>query len=107
MYLEPIWLAGIVVVGVFLLNVLLALLKGSTRFPYIPCESLLTPAERNFFAALQRAVGEDYHLFAKVRLPDIVSLRDWVTGKDGRNAFNRISPKHVDLSLVILRPFLS
>ncbi len=64
--------------------------------PYVAARSLLTPAERAFFVALRQAIGEDYHLFAKVRLGDILEIAQGVTGKRRFAAFGRISSKHAD-----------
>ena len=64
--------------------------------PYVAAHSLLTPAERAFFGALRQALGEDYHLFAKVRLGDILEVERGVSGKRRFAAFGRISSKHAD-----------
>ena len=64
--------------------------------PYVAARSLLTPAERAFFTALRQAIGEDYHLFAKVRLGDILEVEEGVTGKRRSTAFRQISSKHAD-----------
>ena len=64
--------------------------------PYVAAPSLLTPAERAFFAVLRQALGEDYHLFAKVRLGDILEVQRGVSGKRRFAAFGRISSKHAD-----------
>ncbi len=64
--------------------------------PYVAARSLLTPAERAFFNALRQAIGEEYHLFAKVRLGDILEVEEGVTGKRRSTAFRQISSKHAD-----------
>ena len=75
--------------------------------PYKPCQSLLTPTERTFFAALTRAAASDCLIFAKVCLRDVVYLP--------RNAdnymswFGKISQQHLDFVLcdrIAVRPFL-
>jgi len=65
-------------------------------FPYVPVEALLTPAETAFFASLQQAVGEDFILFSKVRLADIIAVRPGLVNKFRMRAFNRICGKHLD-----------
>ena len=67
--------------------------NGKQAYEAVP--ALLTPAERSFFGVLRQAVGSDYHLFAKVRLADIVRpVRS--PSRSGRQlAFNRITGKHV------------
>lgn len=64
--------------------------------PYVAADSLLTPAERSFFGVLQQALAPDYHVFAKVRLADIIDLQRGLSGKRRYAAFNRISAKHAD-----------
>ena len=87
------WVAAVVAM-VLLLAVAARLLRRD--LPYVAAPSLLTPAERVFFGVLQRAVGEDYQLFAKVRLGDILEVSEGVTGKQRFAAFGRISSKHAD-----------
>jgi very-short-patch-repair endonuclease len=65
-------------------------------FPYVAADALLSAAERSFFRVLREAVGMDYHLFAKVRLADIIAVERGLSGKHRTTAFNRISSKHVD-----------
>jgi hypothetical protein len=65
-------------------------------FPYEPAEALLTPAETAFFEVLVDAVGDDFALFSKVRLADVIVPRPGLTNKFRMRAFNRISAKHLD-----------
>ncbi len=65
-------------------------------FPYVPAEALLTPAETAFFEVLVEAVGDDFALFSKVRLADVIVPRPGLTNKFRMRAFNRISAKHLD-----------
>ena len=64
--------------------------------PYVPVEALLTPAERRFFLSLRQALANDYQLFAKVRLGDILQVRRGVEGKRRYAAFGRVAAKHAD-----------
>jgi hypothetical protein len=65
--------------------------------PYRRIDSLLTPAERAFYEVLQGVVGDDLHLFVKVRLADLVALPRTV---DNRQAhLSRIASKHIDFVL--------
>jgi len=78
------------------------------HLPYRRKDYLLTRAERAFFSALCQAVGEDYLLFAKVRLADLVFLPK---GTESRQThFNRVQSKHVDFLLCdrsVIRPLLA
>lgn len=96
---NPLYLAVLVVVAFVILGALSALVSrggGTIDLPYVAADSLLTPAERSFFGALHQALSPDYHLFAKVRLADIVELQRGLSGQRRYAAFNRISAKHAD-----------
>lgn len=63
---------------------------------YARNERFLSPAEASFLGALRLAVAEQYEIFAKVRLLDLVRVKSEV----GRQAaFNRVQSKHVDFLL--------
>ncbi len=99
--------AGLTVAaGLALLLVIgLVLARGRVDLPYVAAPALLTPAERAFFAVLRQAVGNDYQLFAKVRLGDILQIEPEVSGKRRFAAFGRISSKHADFVLCDARSF--
>jgi hypothetical protein len=93
------YLAILVVVALLVFGALAALVArggGTSDSPYVAADSLLTPAERSFFGVLQQALTPDYHLFAKVRLADIIELPRGLSGKRRYAAFNCISAKHAD-----------
>jgi hypothetical protein len=52
-----------------------------------------------FLRALERAAGESASIYAKVRLADLVEVRESVSGRRFWQAFNAISCKHVDYVL--------
>jgi very-short-patch-repair endonuclease len=70
---------------------------GAARLPYARIPHLLTPAERDCFAALQAAVPAGYHLFAQVRLANLVQVETWARQNKGH--FYRIQAKCVDFVL--------
>ena len=70
--------------------------KGPVGFPYQSKDVLCSPAERSFIGALDKIVGENYRIFAKVRLADIVDVKSGPSASVRQSAFNRISSKHVD-----------
>ena len=65
--------------------------------PYRRKDFLLSQAERSFFGVLERVVGAEHRLFAKVRIADLV----WIPKGTGswQRHFNRISAKHIDFIL--------
>ena len=89
--------AGLVVAGI-------AARRGPD-LPYVAAKGLLSPAERAFFVVLQRAVGGEFQLFAKVRVGDILQVRPGVEGKRRYAAFGRISSKHADFVACDARTF--
>lgn len=68
-------------------------------FPYLRVEEALSPAERSFFGVLRQAVGSEYEILAKVRLADVIRVRDGLSRSHRYSAFGRISAKHVDFLL--------
>ena len=65
-------------------------------FPYTRNERFLSPAESSFLAALRAAAAEEYEIFAKVRLLDVLSVK---AGVGRQAAFNRVQAKHIDFLL--------
>lgn len=99
----PKQLLGVVVVLAVVMGLVMivaALLKEKGRGKrrraprYRQADALLTPPEREYFAALVEAVGPRGHVFAKVRLADLLTPAE--AGAAWRTAFNRIAQKHVD-----------
>lgn len=68
--------------------------KKPGQYEKVAC--LLSPAERSFFAVLEQAVGGHFRLFTKVRVADILRVKNGVSGGARQSAFNAISSKHVD-----------
>ena len=76
--------------------------------PYKRKDYLLTKAERSFFGVLQKAVGDRYLIFAKVRLADLMYIPRGV--EQWQSYFNRIKSKHIDFVLCdrdAVRPLLA
>lgn len=94
-------IVGLVVVAVLLPIILKQLAGGKTAPagspPYRKKDYLLTAAERSFFEVLQSVVGEQLHIFAKVRLADVV----WIPKgtQNWQSHFNRVQSKQLDFIL--------
>lgn len=67
--------------------------------PYLREPELLTTAERSFFHVLETAVGDDYRIFVKVRVADVICLETGLAPKIKRIASNKIRSKHFDFIL--------
>lgn len=74
--------------------------KHSVDYPYQPIEKLFTAAETKFFYALDAVVHpQEYKIFGKVRLADIIRVKRGMEKADYHKAFNRIKSKHIDYVL--------
>jgi len=70
---------------------------GLGPIPFLPAASLLSPAERSFFEVLRQCVGQEFHIFVKVRMEDVLSLPD---GTLSRHSWSgRVRQKHLDFVL--------
>ena len=76
--------------------------------PYLRKDYLLTKAERKFFDVLHAVASRQCHLFAMVRLADLIYIPK---GTEKRQShFNRIQSKHIDFVLcnkTELKPILA
>ncbi|MBN1460459.1 MAG: DUF2726 domain-containing protein [Armatimonadetes bacterium] len=81
---------------------------STEALPYRRKDYLLTKAERSFFGVLRQAVGDDYLLFAKVRLADLVWIPQGTKSRQKHQ--NRVNPRHIDFVLCdhdAIRPLLA
>jgi hypothetical protein len=85
--------------GLIATLLLLALVWVAARPSYRRQDTLFTAAELSFYRVLERAVGNDYRIFAKVRMADVVSPRRTVFRALWWKAFTKVSSKHVDYLL--------
>jgi hypothetical protein len=69
------------------------------EYSYALRGALLTPAEVRFYHALKEAVGEEFVIFSKVRVADILTPQAGLGQGDWQRAFNKISAKHFDFVL--------
>lgn len=95
-------LLPLVVIGVVVVLIIAILSsRGGRRleYPYERQAALFTPAERSFMGVLQRVVGDEYQVFGKVRLADLIKVERGVSNSRRQTALNRITSKHVDFVL--------
>lgn len=72
--------------------------RPDPRSPYERIPTLLTAAERDFFAALQQAAPVSHQIFAQVRLANLVQVKPWA--RRDKSHWWRIQAKCVDFVLV-------
>ena len=95
MYMELILFAMIsliVIVGVLASR----LNDNSFPFPFDRKTALFTPAEKNFQNLVEQAMGSRYRIINRVKLADIVSIRNGVSKRAGQTASNNAHSKYLD-----------
>lgn len=92
-------------IGVFILVFSYLLLKlvftrKFTNYKYRSLGKLFSPAEHSFFLVLKQALSDDeYEIFAKVRIADVLTPESGLSRKNWNFAFYRITSKHFDYVL--------
>jgi very-short-patch-repair endonuclease len=71
--------------------------------PYKKKSYFFSVAELKFFEVLKEILGNNYYIFPKVRICDIVDRKD----KKDYSQFNRIKSKHVDFLICTKNPITS
>ncbi|TWX69284.1 DUF2726 domain-containing protein [Colwellia sp. C1TZA3] len=82
----------IVIVGVLASR----LNDNSFPFPFDRKTALFTPAEKNFQNLVEQAMGSRYRIINRVKLADIVSIRNGVSNRAGQTATNNANSKYLD-----------
>ena len=62
-------------------------------------KQFLSPAERSFLGVLSQAAGDEWRVFAKVRIADVLTPAKVMSRSRWQSAFNAISAKHFDFLL--------
>ncbi len=76
--------------------------NGESGTHYNRTPALFTPAERSFLGVLDLAAGNDFRVFGKVRVGDVLSPRAGQDRSTRQTALNRINRKHFDF--ILCRP---
>ena len=82
----------IVIVGVLASR----LNDNSFPFPFDSKPSVFTPAEKNFQNLLEQAMGHKYRIINRVKLSDIVTIRNGVSNRASQNAAANAEGKYLD-----------
>ena len=70
-----------------------------SEFEYRKVGPLFTAAERSFLGVLKLAVNEEFEVFGKVRVADVITPKKGQQRSDWQRSFNKISAKHFDFLL--------
>ncbi len=90
----PIWvILAMAIAGLILLR----MYSRPKSLPYRKRGRLVTKAELRFYRSLQKAVQDDWKIFAMVRIADLLRVDQGV--KNRRGWMNKILAKHVDFVL--------
>lgn len=71
----------------------------SNPYPFKKKTQLLTSIERGFLALLEKSIGNDFKIINRVKLTDIIDIKDTVNGKAKRSALLKASSKYIDYVL--------
>jgi len=82
----------IVIVGVLASR----LNDNSFPFPFDSKSSVFTPAEKNFQNLLEQAMGNKYRIINRVKLADIVTIRNGVSNRASQSASTNAEGKYLD-----------
>jgi hypothetical protein len=82
----------IVIVGVLASR----LNDNSFPFPFDSKHSVFTPAEKNFQNLVEQAMGTKYRIINRVKLADIVTIRNGVSDRASQSAVNNAEGKYLD-----------
>jgi len=101
MFSKPFLIVSLLVLGIVILKSAIIFLEGRSlrHCAYTKKDSLLTDAEKCFYAALKEAVGSDWIIFSQVSLLEILSISETKNTRSYITALNRIRAKHVDFLL--------
>jgi hypothetical protein len=69
---------------------------NSFPFPFDKKETIFTPAEKNFQNLVEQAMGSEYRVLNRVKLSDIMTIRNGVSTKAGQTAAGNADKKYLD-----------
>ena len=91
-----------IVLMMLLILVAIAAIKLNDQglsFPFKRKTNLFSPVERSFLQLIEQAVGDKYRVVCRVRLTDIISLRQNTAKKTGQTAIARATGRQLDFVL--------
>lgn len=98
---QPFWLVFFGIIVVLFLTVLSGRSnrKREGSYNYERRLYLFTQAERSFLGVLDLAISDQYRIFGKVRVADVLKVPRGLSRSEWQTAFNKISAKHFDFVL--------
>ena len=72
---------------------------NSFPFPFDRKTTIFTPAEKNFQTLVEQALGDNYRVLNRVKLADILTIRNGVSNKASQTAKNNAESKYLDFAI--------
>jgi len=72
---------------------------NSFPFPFDKKTTIFTPAEKNFQNLLEQSLGNKYRVINRVKLSDIVAIRNGVSTRASQTAANNADNKYLDFAI--------
>ncbi|MCJ8318606.1 MAG: DUF2726 domain-containing protein [Colwellia sp.] len=69
---------------------------NSFPFPFDSKRSIFTPAEKNFQHLVEQAMGSKYRILNRVKLSDVVNIRNGISTRASQVAATKASSKYLD-----------
>jgi hypothetical protein len=73
---------------------------GGVAFPFRRKAQLFTPAEHTFLNLIEQAMGREFRIICRVKLSDVVSVRQTTNKKTASQAISRAASRQLDFVLV-------
>jgi len=91
----------LILVALITLVVIVAVLASrltdnSFPFPFDSKKAIFTPAEKNFQNLVEQALGSNYRVLNRVRLSDVVTIRNGVSSRASQTAAKSAETKYLD-----------
>jgi hypothetical protein len=72
---------------------------NSFPFPFDQKTAIFTPAEKNFQNLVEQALGTNYRVINRVKLSDVVTVRNGVSSRAGQTASANADNKYLDFAI--------
>ena len=69
---------------------------NSFPFPFDRKDAVYTPAEKNFQVLIEQAIGNNYRVLNRVKLSDVVTIRNGVSSRASQTARTNAESKYLD-----------
>lgn len=83
---------------------------NGVSFPYRQKPQLFTPVEHSFLKLIEQAAGQEFRIVCRVRLSDVITVRQQANKKSARSAHTRAASRQLDFVLCDredMRPILA